>query len=131
MEIVIKEVTTPSSTSYTMFADMDKNLLRSKKTIRVCPMNKTKTRLYQSFQVGEWNNGVNWVVDGFNMHETSTVSFATNERVNVGYFKLMKSQGKSEYFDYLKELTKMFIKQQGINDIDTITIEVETDRVFN
>lgn len=130
MSIEITEVPTPMSTSYTMFADMDKDILREKKTIRVCPMFKTKTRLFQSFQIGEWNNGVNWVVDGFKMHETSTISFGDFERINVGYFKLMKSQGKAEYFEYLKELAKKFLAQYGFSDIDTITLEVETDRVF-
>lgn len=130
MNIEILEVPTPSSASYMMFSDLDKEVLRETKTIRVCPMFKTKTRLYQSFQVGEWNNGVNWVIDGFNMHQTSTVSFGNFERVNVGYFKLMKSQGKPEYYEYLKELARKFLIQSGLSDIESVTLEVENNRIF-
>jgi len=130
MNIEIKEVPTPWTSSFTMFADMDKDVLREKKTFRVSPSHKTKTRIYQSFQIGDWCNGVNWAVEGFDVHETSTVNFSDFEKVNVGYFKLKKSQGKAEYFEYLKELTKMLLKKYNMTDLESITLEVETDKIF-
>ena len=130
MNIIIKEVPSPSSYSYTLFADPDFNLLKETKTVRVKPMFRTKTRISTSLQFGQFNNTVNFDIEGFKTHNENSINMMTSERENKFFFVVSKKQNLEAYKEYVKKVVERAITQYFHLNMEEVTIELEADR-FN
>ena len=130
MNIILKEVPSPSSYSYTLFSEPDFNLLKETKTVRVKPTFRTKTRISTSLQFGQFNNTVNFPIDGFKTHNEISHSFLSGDREVKDYFVVSKKQNLEAYKEYVKKVVEKVIKNYFHLEMDEITIELESGR-FN
>ena len=128
MNIQIKEVEIPQSSSFTVGAKLDVDLLYETKTIRVKPEFESKTIVSTDLSLGDWRAGINWQSDNFKQVRKVENNFLTGSVDEVYYFKYLKSQGKEQYYEYLKEVVSLYIeriKKQYNIELDSLTLEVE------
>jgi hypothetical protein len=125
MEVTLKIVPRPSSSSFTMLADFDREALRESKTVRVRASLWTKTRVETSMQVGNSRYGINLAVEGFKTHAESDMNYFSGTRTTHNYFKLLKSQNFDRYKEYVIAVVTKAMKENIRMELDTLTIELE------
>ncbi len=121
MKINIKEIEAPTFSSYSLGGNLDKEALQKNKVVTIEASLDTKTQVYTSLQVGMYRVGVNWAIEGFKFAQRSKNNFLDFERVDVSYFKKLKSQGVDEYMEYIKKVVEIFMERAGV-EIEDVTI---------
>ena len=131
MEILIKEVPVRFMNEFALFAKIDPNKIVSEKKVRIIASNNTRIRVHTSVKVGHAQKGINWKVDGYNLHKEESYNMMTHDSQVAHYFKSSKSQDKLMYREYLKSVVKQMCDNMSITGkIDKLTIELE-DRFNN
>ena len=124
MKINIEVVPVPMCSEFTMFADVDRDLLAKTKTVRVSSYKPTKTRVSTSMQIGQARNGINFEVEGFKQFKKESYSYATYTKQTSFLYVTSKVQNFEVYKKYVTELVIIAILKLNIV-LDEITIEVE------
>jgi len=130
MNIIIKEVATPNTSSYTLFAEPDFKLLKETKTIRVSSYFVTKTRVSTAIQFGQFRNTVNFAIDGFKTHEQIKTNFFEGKTEKLNYFVVSKKQNFEAYKEYVTKLVEKVVTDYFHLQLDEITVELESGK-FN
>ena len=130
MKTTIKEVPSPMFSEFTMCADLDKEMLKKTKTVRVSMSYETKTRINTSVQVGAGRVGINFKVDGVKTFESVEHSYFTSEANVMNYFVKSKKQNAEAYKEYVKAVVVDVITNYLKVELDEVVIELEMDN-FN
>jgi hypothetical protein len=109
---------------FTMFAKIDKELLRQTKMVEVETDLITKTRVSTKLQIGEANNRINFPIEGFKTFEKTEYNWASGFEETSYYFVLSKKQGLEQYKKYVIEVVKEAITTIGV-ELDELTIRLE------
>ena len=126
MVIELNVVPRPSSHSFAMLKDFDKELLKETKTVTVRGTTVSKTRISTSMQVGDTKVNINLPVEGFKTHEETNHSYFTGNYTTSYYFKLLKSQGFETYKEYVKKVVEVAINDYLHLNLDKVTINLIT-----
>jgi hypothetical protein len=128
MKVNLIEVPTPMFTEFRMMGEVNKELLKETKTVRVSPHHHTKTRIGTSMQIGDSRNGINFEVEGFKTFESREHSYFTGE-VNIKhYFVKSKKQNIEAYKEYVKKVVAIALTEYLGVELDEITIELEVNK---
>jgi hypothetical protein len=130
MNITLNVVPRPSSHSFAMLKNFDKELLKETKTVTVRSNTVSKTRVSTSMQVGETKVNINLPIEGFKTHEETSHSFFTGNYTTSYYFKLLKSQDFETYKEYVKKVVKIAINDYLHLNLDELTINLVTPRWY-
>lgn len=128
MKVIIKEVSTPPTSSFTMFAEVDKEKLMKEKVVRVRPSYVTKTRIETSMQIGQCRVGINFAVDGYKTVEKREHNMFSGTTDVLNYFVKSKKQGLEEYKEFVKALVEKALKEYLYIDLDEVVVELEVER---
>ena len=128
MKINLIEVPTPMFTEFRMMGELNKELLKEKKVIRVSPHYHTKTRIGTSMQVGDSRNGINFEVEGFKTHESREHSYFTGNTTIKHYFVKSKKQDIEAYKEYVKKAVAIALTEYLGIELDEVTIELEVGK---
>jgi len=125
MKINLIEVPKPMCTEFTLFASIDRELLKAKKVVRVSPSFRTKTRVYTNLQIGNSRNGINFAVEGFKTHEEVSHSYFSSDVEVTNYFVKSKTQNFEAYKEYVKKVVEIALRDYIGVELDEVTIELE------
>tara|TARA_R110000851_G_scaffold13330_1_gene45544 strand:+ start:4166 stop:4561 length:396 start_codon:yes stop_codon:yes gene_type:complete len=126
MKIVLNVVPRPSSHSFTLMKDFDKEALEQTKTVTVRSTTVSKTRVSTSMQINDTEVNINLPVENFKTHEERTHSHFTGNYSTHNYFKLLKSQDFEVYKEYVKEVVSIAVKDYLNLSLDNLTINLIT-----
>ncbi len=127
MKIILIEVPTPTVTSFTLMADLDKKKLIETKTVRVQPHHVSKTRVATSMQIGETRVGLNLEIDGYKQHSETSMNYFSGNQVTKFYYVKSKKQNLEDYKEFVKKLVVQALKHIHV-ELDEITIELEVNK---
>lgn len=128
MKVNLIEVPTPQFTEFRMMGEVNKELLKETKTVRVSPHYHTKTRIGTSMQIGDSRNGINFEVEGFKTFESREHSYFTGN-VNIKhYFVKSKKQDVEAYKEYVKQAVVIALTEYLGVELDEVTIELEVNK---
>jgi predicted DNA binding protein len=126
MKLNLIEVAKPDVHSFTLFAEPDRNLLRETKKVRIKIHNTTKTRVSTSITFGSYCANINFDIDGFKTHKDSYMNYLSGTQTTSHYFVKSKKQNLESYKEYVKKCVIKSMTYLGVNDLDELTIELES-----
>ena len=130
MVIKLNEVPRKQVSSFTMFADPDRNLLRETKTVEVSYHFMSKTRLSVSMQFGTYCVKINHKLDNFKQFENTEWNYFSGNRVTSYYFIKSKAQNFEKFKEYVIKLVELSIKEYLMVELDELTINLEVREKF-
>ena len=124
MKININVIEQPSSNSFVLCADIDKDRLKEVKNVVIRGDFITKTRVNTTLQFGNSRQGVNFAIEGFKTDGVKEYSFFTHESSTCNYFKKSKKQGVEAYKEYVKEVVRVALTEYIRIDLDEVTVDL-------
>lgn len=124
MVVDIEIIDRPSSYSYTLMGDVNKELLLKNKEVTVRGSFITKTRITTSLQVGNSNHSINFKLDNFKTDEVEVFSYFTGERTYPNYFKKSKKQDVDSYIQYVKGVVTIALTEYLNLDLDKVNVKL-------
>jgi len=130
MKVNLIIVPRPTSHAHTLFAEINKDLLRETKTVTVRANTVSKTRVSTSMQIGDACNNINFAIDGFKSDRVEDWNYFSGRTSVHNYFKLSKKQGLTEYREYVKKAVVKALTEYLNMGMDEVTIELN-EPTFN
>ena len=125
MKVNIIEVPVPMSTTFQVFAKLDREKLKQEKKVTVSFRKVTKTQISTSMSFGNYRVKINCEVEGYKFAHKSEVNMMSGKYEESYYFKKLKSQDHNTYKEYLGELMKVVFKDYLKLELDELTVELE------
>lgn len=126
MKVNIVEVPVPMSTTFQVFAELDREKLKQEKKVRVSFRKETKTRISTSMSFGNYRVKINCEVEGYKFAHKREVNMMSGKYEESYYFKKLKSQTYETYKEYIVKLMQIVFKDYLKLELDELVVELET-----